>query len=255
MDLKLTGKKAVVLGGTRGIGRAIAETLMGEGAEVAICARSADQLETALSELSTRGKAIGAALDVADGEALTTWISSAGNELGGIDILIANASAIALGADRDAWDRGLNVDVMGAVNSFTAAEPFLEEAAKKNGDAAFTAIASIATVDAQAPQAYGAMKSALIHYMRGVAKTSASKGIRANVVSPGYVYFEGGSWGMVKEHDPDYYARAIAENPTGRLATPEEIADATVFLSSPRSSYTTGVNLLVDGALSNRVNF
>lgn len=255
MDLGLQGKKALVLGGTRGIGRAITETLMSEGVEVAICARNGDQLETALAELSPHGRAIGASLDVADGEALKAWITSVGKELGGIDILISNASAIALGADRDAWDKGLNVDVMGAVNSFAAAEPFLEDAAKRNGDAAFIAIASVATIDAQAPQAYGAMKAALIHFMRGVAKSSAAKGIRANVVSPGYVYFEGGSWGMVKEHDPDYYARAIAENPTGRLATPEEIADATVFLSSPRSSYTTGVNLLVDGALSNRVNF
>jgi 3-oxoacyl-[acyl-carrier protein] reductase len=141
------------------------------------------------------------------------------------------------------------------VNAFDAAYPFLEKAADKNKDAAFIIIASVSAAEADSAASYGPIKAALIHYAKGLARQHAKRGIRANVVSPGMVYFEGGVWNMVEKNMPDYFKTAMARNPTGRAATPQDIANATVFLASPASSYTTGVNLLVDGAISRRVNF
>jgi len=258
MDLGLKGKKAVVTGATRGIGRAIAETLAAEGADVAICARDADAVKTAVAELSTRGVAAhGGAVDIADGGALRAWIAEAGRALGRIDILVSNASALSdsLGNTEKHWEAGFRIDVLGAVNSFDAAKPFLLDAAARNGDAAFVIIASIAAAEADIPQAYGAVKAALIHFAKGVAREYAPKQVRANVVSPGSVYFEGGVWHMVEKHMPERFAATIKRNPTGRMATPQEIANAAVFLASPASSFTTGINMIVDGTVSRRVNF
>lgn len=256
MDLGLKGKKAIILGGTRGIGRAIADTLADEGADVAICARKADQVAAAVTELETKGiKATGGSVDIMDGEALKAWITSAGETLGGIDILVSNAGAMAQGGDPASWEQNFNLDVLGAVNAFEAAQPFLGEAADKNGDAAFVIIASIAAAVADQASSYGPVKAALIHMAKGLARQHATRGIRTNVVSPGMVYFEGGIWHQVEQNMPEFFEQAIARNPTGRCATPQEIANATVFLASPASSYTTGSNLIVDGALTNRVNF
>ena len=256
MDLKLKGKNAVILGGTRGIGRAIADTLADEGANVAICARNADQIAAAVSELETKGvKAIGGSVDVTDGDGLKAWIASTGEALGGIDILVSNAGAMAQGNDENSWKQNFNLDVLGAVNAFKAAEPFLGKAADDSGDAAFVIIASISAAVADSAGSYGPVKAALIHMAKGLARQHAKRGSRTNVVSPGMVYFEGGVWHMVEQNMPEFFEQSLARNPTGRLATPQEIANAAVFLASPLSSYTTGSNLIVDGTISNRVNF
>lgn len=256
MDLKLSGKKCVILGGTRGIGRSIADTLASEGADVAICARKADQVAAAVEELKAKGvNATGGSVDVTDGAALKSWIKAAGEELGGIDILVSNAGAMAQGNDEESWKQNFNLDVLGAVNAFEAAEPFLGKAADDHGDAAFVIIASISAAVADNAGSYGPIKAALIHMAKGLARQHAKRGIRTNVVSPGMVYFEGGIWHQVEQNMPDFFKQAIARNPTGRCATPQEIANAAVFLASPLSSYTTGSNLIVDGTVSNRVNF
>jgi 3-oxoacyl-[acyl-carrier protein] reductase len=256
MELQLKNKNAVVLGGTRGIGRAIAETLANEGANVAICARNADQISEAVAALRDKGvRATGSAVDITDGAALRKWIEGAGNELGGIDILISNAGAMAQGSDPAAWEANFRLDILGAVNAFDAARPFLEKAAAQHGDAAFVIIASVSAAEAESASSYGPIKAALIHWAKGLARQHAKRRIRANVVSPGMVYFEGGVWNMVEKNAPDYFKQAMSRNPTGRAASPQEIASAAVFLASPVSSYTTGVNLLVDGAISHRVNF
>ena len=257
MDLHLKGKCAVVTGGTRGIGRAIADLLADEGANVAICARKPDEVEAAAAALTAKGvKAWGSAVDVADGAALKGFVTQAGERLGGIDVLVSNVSAAPMGNDDAAWKAMLDVDVLGATRSFEAALPFLEKAAAANGDAAFVIISSISAAEARdGPTAYGAMKAALIHYAKGVARAHAAKPIRANVISPGTVYFDDGFWGRVKSQAPAMFEAVMGRNPTGRMATPEEIAAATVFLASPRSGFTTGTNLVVDGAISARANF
>lgn len=256
MDLGLKGKNAIILGGTRGIGRAIADTLAKEGANVAVCARNADQVAAAVAELKALGvNATGASVDVTDGAALKAWIAEAASALGGLDILISNAGAMAQGNDVAAWESNFKLDVLAAVNAFDAAQPHLAKAAAATGDAAFIIISSISAAQADRADSYGPMKAALIHMAKGLARQYAKIGLRVNVVSPGMVFFEGGVWHTVKTNAPDFFAQANARNPTGRCATPQEIANAAVFLASPASSYTTGANLIVDGAVSNRVNF
>ena len=124
-----------------------------------------------------------------------------------------------------------------------------------HGDAAFLITSSISAAEAAAASAYGSIKAAQIHFAKGVARENAAKKIRCNVVSPGTVFFEDGVWGQVKRGMPAFFDQMIQRNPTGRMATPEEIAAATVFLASPRSAFTTGINMVVDGAISQRVNF
>ena len=257
MDLRLRGRTAVVTGGTRGIGRAIADAFADEGANVAVCARKPDEVEAAVAALRAKGvQAFGGAVDIADGPALKRFVAEAGERLGGIDALVSNASALSVDSSEEAWKALFDIDVMGAVRSLEAARPFLEKAAEANGDAAFTIISSVSAAEAgNGVSAYGAMKAALIHYAKGVAREGAAKKLRCNVVSPGTVFFEGGVWGNVKAHMPALYKTMIERNPTGRMASPEEIASATVFLSSPLSAFTTGINMVVDGAISARVNF
>lgn len=256
MDLKLQGKTAVILGGTRGIGRAIAETMAAEGANIAICARNADQVSDAVRDIQASGvKATGVSVDVTDGAALKAWIKSVGETFGGIDILISNAGAMAQGNDPSSWEKNFQLDVLGAVNAFDAASPFLKASADARGDAAFIIISSISAAIAESAGSYGPIKATLIHMAKGLAKQHAADHIRVNVVSPGMVYFEGGIWHQVEQNMPDYFKQANGRNPMGRCATAEEIANAAVFLASPLSSYTTGSNLIVDGGLSNRVNF
>lgn len=256
MDLGLKGKKAIVTGGTRGIGRAIAETLAAEGADIAICARNQDQVDEAVAALSARGvKAIGGTADIADGEGLKKWIAGSAKALGGLDIIIANASALQNGNDEKSWRACFEIDVLGAVHAFDAALPFLTDAAKKSGDASAIFISSISAAECDNGNAYGALKAAQIHLAKGLARQHASAHIRVNTISPGTVYFKGGVWDMIEQHMPDTFKHAMDHNPTGRMATPQDIANATVFLASSASSFTTGTNLVVDGALSRRVNF
>lgn len=256
MDLQLKGKNAVVTGASRGIGWSIAECLADEGANVAICARNPAQVADAVRQLEAKGvKAFGQAVDIAEGPAIKAFVTAAGEALGGIDVLVSNASALVQGSDEASWKAMFDVDVMGAVRTFEAAKPFLEKAAEKNGDAAFLITSSISAAEADNPSSYGAMKAAQIHYAKGVARENAPKKIRCNVVSPGTVFFEGGVWGNVKAGMPQFFDQMIKRNPTGRMATPEEIAAATVFLASPRSAFTTGINMVVDGAISRRANF
>lgn len=256
MDLGLKGRNAIVLGGTRGIGRAIAETLAKEGANVAVCARNAAQVEETVAALKGLGvQATGAPVDITDGPALKHWIGIAAEELGGLDILVSNAGAMAQGNDPGSWEQNFKLDVLGAVNAFDAAQPLLKASADKHGDAAFVIIASVSAAVADQASSYGPIKASLIHMAKGLARQNAKHKVRVNVVSPGMVYFEGGVWHMVEQTAPDFFKTALSRNPTGRCATPQEVANAAVFLASPVSSYTTGVNLLVDGTISNRVNF
>lgn len=256
MDLQLKGKTAVVTGGTRGIGRAIAELFADEGADVAICARNPDQVAETVRALQAKGvKAFGKAVNIADGPALKGFVEAAAEALDGIDVLVSNASALVIGNSESDWQAMFEVDMLGAVRAFEAAKPHLERAAAARGDACFVITSSVSAVETDRPQAYGAMKAALVHFAKGVAREEAPKKLRCNVVSPGTVYFDDGVWGRVKVGMPTLFEQMIKRNPTGRMATPEEIAAATVFLASPRSAFTTGVNLIVDGAITQRANF
>ncbi|MBK1657630.1 SDR family NAD(P)-dependent oxidoreductase [Paracraurococcus ruber] len=251
MDLGLKGLRAIVTGGSKGIGRRCAELFAEEGAHVAICARNAAEVEATVAGLSTRGvTALGQAVDVADKSALEGWVAASAAALGGIDIVVANVSALAVADDEAAWKAGFETDMMHTVRVVNAAMPHLE--ASKAGSIVAVSSVSGREIDFTGP-AYGAFKAALVHYAQGLAYRLAGKGIRANSVSPGNTYFEGGIWQWIETNNAALFQEALALNPTGRMAKPEEIARGVVFLASPASSFTTGTNLVIDGALTRGV--
>jgi 3-oxoacyl-[acyl-carrier protein] reductase len=253
MDLGLKGLNAIVSGATKGIGRAIAATLAAEGANVAVCARHAAEVEATVTALRQQGvTACGQALDVGHAAALQEWVTASASTLGGLDIVIANVSALAIGNDEENWQKEFEVDLMHTVRMVTTALPYLEQ----SKHAAIVTISSVSGREIDfAAGPYGTFKAALIHYTQGLAYQLAGKGIRANTVSPGNTYFPGGVWQQIEQGNPQFFQEALALNPTGRMGTPQEMANATVFLASPAASFVTGSNLVVDGALTRGVQF
>lgn len=250
MDLGLSGRKAIVTGGTRGIGRHAAELLAEEGCDIGICARDAADVDAAVEDLEGKGTtAFGRSLDVADAPALEAWVRDAAEALGGLDILVANVSALETGDDEEAWRRSFEVDLMHAVRTVDAALPFLKE----SDDAAIVMVSTVSAREGAGGGAYGPIKAALIRYAKGLAIALAPEGVRVNVVSPGTIYMEEGFWGRVERENPEGFREVLGANPMGRMGRPDEVARAIAFLASPASSFTTGANLVVDGAITRSV--
>ncbi len=248
MDLGLKGKRAIVTGGSKGIGRAIAETFAAEGANVSICARNAEEIAATVAALKKKDvQAFGRAVDVADPAALNAWIAATAGELGGIDALVCNVSALAVGNTPETWEKAFRTDMMHTVNAVTAALPFLE----KSSSASIVLISSVSGFEVDfAAGSYGALKAALIHYAKGLSRQLVGKGIRVNCVSPGNTYFDGGIWQTIEKNVPDLFASTLKVNPTGRFGTAQEVANGVVFVSSPAASRISGANLVIDGALT-----
>jgi 3-oxoacyl-[acyl-carrier protein] reductase len=253
MDLGLKGARVLVTGSTKGIGRAIAETFAAEGANVGICARNQADVDSTVAALKSRGvAAFGGSVDVSNGAALKAWVSDMASKLGGIDAVVSNVSALAIGQDEESWQKEFSTDMMGTVRLVDAAMPYLE----KSAAGAIVTISSVSGREVDfASGPYGTFKAAIIHYTQGLAFQLAAKGIRANSVSPGNTYFEGGVWNTIKDNNPGLYKTALDLNPTGRMGTPQEMANAVVFLASRAASFITGTNLVVDGALTRGVQF
>ncbi|MDP6707272.1 MAG: SDR family oxidoreductase [Alphaproteobacteria bacterium] len=253
MDLGLEGLKALVTGGTRGIGRAIVDRLAAEGCAIALCARNGDEVQAAVGALEADGaKATGAAVDVADGPALKAWVDAAAQALGGIDIVVANVSGMGSTLGDEGWRRGFEIDIMGTVHTVEAAMPCLE----KSEAASIVAISSTAALESfGGVRPYNSVKAAVVNYMSSLSSALAGNGVRANTVSPGTIYFEDGVWGQRKREQPEIFEWALSRNPTGRMGRPDEVANATVFLASPAASFISGANLVVDGAMTTRVQF
>lgn len=248
MDLGLKGKRAAVTGGTKGIGRAIAHCFADEGADVSICARNERDVDAGVAELEMKGvKAFGRAIDVADPAALQSWINDSAKELGGIDALVCNVSALAVGDSPETWELSFRTDMMHTVNAVHAALPYLE----KSSNASIVLISSVSGFEVDfAAGSYGAIKASLIHYAKGLSRQLVSKNIRVNCVCPGNTYAEGGIWKKIEKENPELFASTLAVNPTGKFGTPEEVANGVVFLSSALASRISGTNLVIDGALT-----
>jgi 3-oxoacyl-[acyl-carrier protein] reductase len=254
MDLGLKGLNALVTGGSKGIGRRAADIFAEEGANVSICARNADEVKGAVASFNKNGvQGFGQAIDVGDKAALEGWVHESAKQLKGIDIVVANVSALAAAEDSEAsWKAQFEIDMMHTVRTVNAALPYLEKS--KWPSIVIVSSVSGREIDFTSP-AYGGFKAALIHYAHGLAHKLANKKIRVNSVSPGNIYFKGGIWEYVENNMPDLFKSALALNPTGRMGTPEEIGKGIVFLASPASSYTMGTNLVIDGALTKGVQF
>jgi len=244
MSFDFKEKRAVVCGGSRGIGRSIALGFAAAGAEVSICARGAQSLEATSAELAKFGHAVHAATcDLADGSAVGRYIAAAAEALGGIDILINNASGFGMSDDEAGWEASVAVDLMATVRASRAAIPHIE---RRGGS-----IVNISSISGYRPSPrsppYAAVKAALFNYTTTQASVLARKGIRVNCVAPGSIEFPDGTWEKRKSDNPKLYNRILESIPFGRLGHPEEVANVVLFLASPLANWVTGQTITVDG--------
>jgi len=253
MDLNLKGAKAIVTGATRGIGLAIVERLLAEGCAVSFCARNAEQVKSVVEELKSSGTANvhGFAVDVANGESLRAWVADSEALLGGIDIVVANASSMVMGDSEQSFRAAFDIDLMHAHNMIEAALPAL----KKSDRASVLAISSISGVQDFGfdEVAYGSLKAALLFYIKGLSTKIGPLGIRANLISPGPIYVPNGTWTDMETNHPNAFQGVIKRTPLRRMGTPQEVASAAAFLVSSASSFITGSNLVVDGGHTRRI--
>ena len=241
--MDFNGKRVIVMGGSRGIGRSIALGFAAAGAAVSICARSPGPLEAARREIEAHGVTAHAVpVDLADADAVAQYVPAAAAALGGLDVLVNNASGFGMTDDEAGWAASMAVDLMAVVRGSRAAEPLL------GAGSSIVNVASISALRATARSApYGAVKAAVMHYTASQAKVLAGRGIRVNCVAPGSVEFPGGTWERRRTEDPALYEGTLASIPFGRLGRPEEIAGVVLFLASPMAGWVTGQSIVVDG--------
>jgi 3-oxoacyl-[acyl-carrier protein] reductase len=251
MDLGLNGKRALVTGATKGIGRRIAERLAQEGAAIALCARNQAEVADAVTALQESGAtAWGRTCDVGNAADYRSWLAEAIDTLGGVDIFVPNVTAGGWDSNDEQWRANFEVDVMGTVRGCEAVMP------KMVNGGAIVVIGTIAAVETFAgPNPYNAMKASLITYTKQLSQAVAAQNVRVNIVSPGPIEFAGGAWEKVKQGMPAMYQKTVDQQPMGRLGRPEEVADAVAFLASDRASWITGINVIVDGGFTKRVAF
>ncbi|MEM9744475.1 MAG: SDR family oxidoreductase [Pseudomonadota bacterium] len=252
MDLQLSGRRALITGGTKGIGRAIAETFASEGAHVAICARNQEEIDAAVESLSAKGvTAFGKSVDIGDGDAFKAWVAEAGEALGGIDAIVSNVSG-GNAPGEAGWRANFEYDLLGTVRFVEAAS----EKLKESDNASICMISTTAALEKFiAAGAYNSIKAALIQYSGALAQDLAPAGIRVNTVSPGPIFVDGGAWDYIKQNMTPFYEATLADIPLGRMGSAQEIADQVVFLASPKAAFTTGTNVVVDGGITKRIQF
>jgi NAD(P)-dependent dehydrogenase (short-subunit alcohol dehydrogenase family) len=253
MELGLRGKKAIVTGATKGIGRAIVDLLAAEGCDVGFCARTQEEVDEAVRAVGQLGvNAVGGAVNVRDGDAYKAWLEKTASELGGCDIFVPNVSA---GGGMDSeknWWKNFEVDVLHTVRGCETLMPRLEA----SGQGSIVVISSTNALETfYVPMAYNAMKAALITYAKQLSQFVGRKKVRVNSVCPGPIYFEGGAWEMIKSTNQKMYEATLRAMPAGRFGAPEEVARVVVFLASPAASLVTGANVVADNGFTKRVQY
>lgn len=251
MELGLNDKKVLVTGATKGIGRAIARAFLDEGAQVSICARSADDISSTVTTLGANGRVIGRSVDAADAAALRSWVEWSQEELGGIDVYVHNTSAKPA-RKLERWIDNFNVDLMALVHGVEAATPALSQ----SGGVLIT-VGTTASVEHFGPGAgsYSALKAAATNWTLGQAQVLGASGIRCNVVSPGPIMVEGGDWDMIRSAMPPFFEATSKAHPAGRIGEATDVANAVVFLSSSAARHINGANLTVDGGFTKRIDY
>jgi 3-oxoacyl-[acyl-carrier protein] reductase len=255
MDLGLTGKVAVVTGGSRGLGLASAKALAAEGAHVVICARGEEQLQRAVNDVlapATAGvRALTVAADVSTQAGVDAVIDFTIKSLGRLDIVINNVG-LGRGADLEAtsdaeWQEAFDQTLFPAIRMSRAALPHL----RRQTGGAIVIVSSIFGREAGGRMTYNAVKAAEISLTKSLAQQLATDQIRVVSVAPGSILFEGGSWWKRQLADPRGIAEFVKrELPFGRFGKPEEVAAAVAFLASPRASWISGTTVVVDGCQS-----
>jgi 3-oxoacyl-[acyl-carrier protein] reductase len=247
MEISFKGKKVLVGGGSRGIGKSIALAFAASGADVAISARGAQSLKDAEAELKAHGtKTFSFACDLGDEQQVTRFVHDAANALGGIDVLVNNASGVGLKDDESGWEASINIDLLATARATRASIPFLEKA--KGSVINISSISGLKAVPRSLP--YAAVKAALINYTMGQGLALAAKRIRVNAIAPGSIEFPGGIWEERKIKAPELYLQTLKRVPWGRFGAPEEIARVALFLASDFASWITGQTIVVDGGQS-----
>jgi 3-oxoacyl-[acyl-carrier protein] reductase len=247
VEISFKGKKVLVGGGSRGIGRSIALAFAASGADVAVCARGAESLRAVETELRQHGaKVFGVACDLGDEAQVSRYVHESAEALGGIDVLINNASGIGMKDDESGWQASVNIDLFGTARATRAAIPFLERS--KGCIINISSISGLMAVPRSLP--YAAIKAALINYTMGQGLALAPKQIRVNAIAPGSIEFAGGLWEDRKTSQPELYQRVLASIPWGRYGSPEEIAGVALFLASDLARWVTGQTIVVDGGQS-----
>ena len=252
MDLGLKGKVALVTGASRGIGNRIALALAAEGADLCICGRTEETLESAAEELRKAGGDVETFVgDITATEGANAFVAAAKARFGDqIHVLINNVggsvwSPFAEITDAE-WLHVFNLGCFSAVRVSRAAVPGLEA-----GGGSIVNVSSIFGRENGGPVSYNAAKSAMISMSSNLAIEASKKGIRVNSVAPGSIIFPGGSWERKQKADPEAMAKFVEDSiPGGRFGTPEEVAAVVTFLASPKASWVLGACLNVDGGQS-----
>ncbi|WP_281015988.1 MULTISPECIES: SDR family NAD(P)-dependent oxidoreductase [unclassified Minwuia] len=245
MDLGLKGRNVIVTGGSRGIGFGMAEAFAREGANVAICGRTASSLDQAQESLGAHGtQIIALPCDVGDPAALKAFIEGAAEAMGGLHVMVNNPSGFGRTDDEEGWQAGLDIDLMALVRAGWTAVPLIE----KSGGGSLIHISSISGLMASGrTPPYGAVKAAVIQYTKTQAVELAPKNIRVNCIAPGSIEFPGGVWDMARQNNPTLYKGILASIPHGRMGRADEVGKLAAFLGSDAASWVTGQTIAADG--------